>query len=168
MRIGVSRQTRDGANALTYCFAQCGLSYVECCLLSGLQRYREASLVAAQALKLDPFNLELKKAAEEATRGILKDLLSGDATLLISFCHGHTIAPHEALLRHVNVIQHVAYALTTWHALDNTLKPVRRYYMHDPGNAANYMFALGRFARLLGYEPGSITKHNTAHHPYQQ
>ncbi|KAL3131069.1 hypothetical protein ABBQ38_000384 [Trebouxia sp. C0009 RCD-2024] len=55
------------------------LSDLETCLLSGLQRYREASLVAAQGLKLDPFNLELKKASEEATRGMLKDLLSGDA-----------------------------------------------------------------------------------------
>ena len=46
-------------------------------VVSGLQRYREASLVAAEGLKLDPFNLELKKMSEEATRGTLKDLLTG-------------------------------------------------------------------------------------------
>lgn len=82
MQIGVSLQKGDGANALptiAYYSAQCSLSDLETCLLSGLQRYREASLVAAQGLKLDPFNLELKKASEEATRGMLKDLLSGDA-----------------------------------------------------------------------------------------
>lgn len=46
-------------------------------LLAGLERYREASLIAEQGLKLDPFNLDLKQASEEATQGILKDLLSG-------------------------------------------------------------------------------------------
>ena len=46
-------------------------------VMPGLQRYREASLVAAEGLKLDPFNLDLKKMSEEATRGTLKDLLTG-------------------------------------------------------------------------------------------
>lgn len=46
-------------------------------VLPGLHRYREASLVAAEGLKLDPFNQELKKMSEEATRGTLKDLLTG-------------------------------------------------------------------------------------------
>lgn len=45
--------------------------------MQGLERYREASQIADQGLKLDPFNLELKGAAEEATQGILKDLLTG-------------------------------------------------------------------------------------------
>lgn len=45
--------------------------------MSGLQRYREASLVAAEGLRLNPFNLELKRMSEEATRGTLKDLLTG-------------------------------------------------------------------------------------------
>lgn len=46
-------------------------------VMTGLQRYREASLVAAEGLKLDPFHLELKKMSEEATQGTLKDLLTG-------------------------------------------------------------------------------------------
>lgn len=47
-------------------------------VMPGLQRYREASLVAAEGLKLNPFNLELKKMSEEATQGTLRDLLTGD------------------------------------------------------------------------------------------
>ena len=46
-------------------------------MLAGLERYREASQTAEQGLKLDSFNLDLKQASEEATQGILKDLLSG-------------------------------------------------------------------------------------------
>ena len=46
-------------------------------VLPGLHRYREASLVAAEGLKLDPFNLELKTMSEEATRGTLRGLLTG-------------------------------------------------------------------------------------------
>ena len=82
------------AKALTYYSSQCGLSDPKCCMLSGLRRYREASLVAAQGLKLDPFNSELKKAAEEASRGMLKDLLSGDTLPSVSICHDTVPAPH--------------------------------------------------------------------------
>ncbi len=52
-------------------------------LLAGLQRYREASQIAEQGLKLDPFNLDLKQASEEATQGILKDLLSGQLLSIV-------------------------------------------------------------------------------------
>ena len=45
--------------------------------MPGLKRYREASLACNEGLKLDPFNVELKKASEEATQGTLKDLLTG-------------------------------------------------------------------------------------------
>lgn len=44
---------------------------------AGLERYREAGHVAEQGLKLDPFNLDLKQASEQATQGILRDLLTG-------------------------------------------------------------------------------------------
>ena len=43
----------------------------------GLGRFREASMTAEAGLKLDPFNLALKLASEQATQGILKDLLEG-------------------------------------------------------------------------------------------
>lgn len=52
-------------------------------MLAGLQRYREASQIAEQGLKLDPFNLDLKQASEEATQGILKDLLSGQLLSIV-------------------------------------------------------------------------------------
>ncbi len=52
-------------------------------LLAGLERYREASQIAEQGLKLDPFNLDLKQASEEATQGILKDLLSGQLLSMV-------------------------------------------------------------------------------------
>ena len=55
----------------------CTLLEVLRAVLPGLQRYREASLVAAEGLKLDPFNLELKKLSEEATWGTLDDLRAG-------------------------------------------------------------------------------------------
>ena len=46
---------------------------------AGLQRYREASQVAEQGLKMDPFNVGLKSSSEEATQGVLRDLLSGES-----------------------------------------------------------------------------------------
>ena len=52
-------------------------------LLAGLERYREASHIAEQGLRLDPFNLELKQASEEASRGILKDLMSGQLLSMV-------------------------------------------------------------------------------------
>ena len=58
--------------------------------MPGLQRYREASLVAAEGLKLDPFNLELKKMSEEATQGTLRDLLTGIGRIVkthVTVCH---------------------------------------------------------------------------------
>ena len=35
--------------------------------------------MAEQALKMDPFSVDLKQSSEEATQGILRDLLSGEA-----------------------------------------------------------------------------------------
>lgn len=52
-------------------------------MLAGLERYREASQIAEQGLKIDPFNLDLKQASEEATQGILKDLLSGQLLSMV-------------------------------------------------------------------------------------
>ncbi len=60
--------------------SQTCITFLTCtyAVASGLERFREASNIAEQGLKLDPFNLDLKKVSEEATQGILKDLLTGD------------------------------------------------------------------------------------------
>ena len=59
------------------------------CLDAGLQRYREAALAADQGLKLDPFNLELRKASEEVTQGTLKDLLTGESVHYLNLHRWH-------------------------------------------------------------------------------
>lgn len=40
-------------------------------------------MIAEEGLKLDPFDLALKQASEVATKGILKDLLEGNACLTL-------------------------------------------------------------------------------------
>ncbi|GMH43344.1 hypothetical protein BSKO_11266 [Bryopsis sp. KO-2023] len=45
--------------------------------LLGLKRHREASLVFQEGLKVDPFNLDIKQGLDQATNGMLKDLLEG-------------------------------------------------------------------------------------------
>ena len=46
-------------------------------VLTGLNRFREASLVLEEGLKIDPFNAALKSALDEANQGILGDILAG-------------------------------------------------------------------------------------------
>lgn len=45
--------------------------------LMGLGRYREAVLAFEEGLQADPFCWELKKGLQEASDGVMKDLLSG-------------------------------------------------------------------------------------------
>ena len=46
-------------------------------LLAGLKRFREASLVLEEGLKIDPFNAALKAILDEANQGVLGDILAG-------------------------------------------------------------------------------------------
>lgn len=45
--------------------------------MAGLKRHREASLVLEEGLKIDPFHISLKAALDEATNGVLSDILAG-------------------------------------------------------------------------------------------
>ena len=47
----------------------------------GLGRFREASLVLEEGLKIDPFNVDLKAALDDATQGVLADILAGSPIL---------------------------------------------------------------------------------------
>lgn len=44
-------------------------------------------MTAEAGLKLDPFDLALKQASEQATQGILKDLLEGELQLQLVYEH---------------------------------------------------------------------------------
>ena len=50
--------------------------------LVGLGRHREAVLTYEEGLKVDPFNWDLKRGLQEASDGVVKDLLSGMGTAL--------------------------------------------------------------------------------------
>lgn len=73
--------------------------------LPGLGRFREASLVLEEGLKIDPFNPGLKIALDRATQGVLSDILEGIACLgLVNLCN-QTLQVHRSFQDHPPLLQ---------------------------------------------------------------